>query len=120
MREGKKGCFLFLSQKKLFFKIEAKSRQRVFLCRLRFFFFGYSRTRITVGGFLAPILQLWIWYYFLLAIILPINRVPLYFGKQSTQPTKVQWEMQAQSEHVHVAHMFLHVWRRFVCSVSAY
>ncbi len=29
-------------------------------------------------------------------------------------------KIEAQSEYVHIAYTFLHVWRRFVCSVSAY
>ncbi len=38
---------------------------------------------------------------------------------EAAQPPTVGCRMEAQSEHVHIAYTFLHVWHRFVCSVSA-
>ncbi len=44
-------------------------------------------------------------------------------GGDLPQPPTVLCKMQAQSEAhyviVHIAYMFLHVWRRFACSVGA-
>ncbi len=39
-----------------------------------------------------------------------------------SQPPTVVCKMEAQLEHVHTAYtgFFFHVWRQFVCSVSAY
>ncbi len=37
-----------------------------------------------------------------------------------TQPATVVCKMEPPLEYVHIAHMFLHVWRRFVCSIGDY
>ena len=36
-----------------------------------------------------------------------------------TQPSTVACKMEAQSEYVHIACTFLHVWHQFACSVDA-
>ena len=35
--------------------------------------------------------------------------------KAPTQPPTVTCKMEAQSEYIHIAHTFLHVWHRFAC-----
>ena len=41
--------------------------------------------------------------------------VPLVIPILVAQPTTVVCKMEAQSEHAHIAHTFLHVSRRLVC-----
>ncbi len=36
------------------------------------------------------------------------------------QPPTVACKVEAQLEHMHIAYMFLHVWRQFACSVGAH
>ncbi len=49
-----------------------------------------------------------------------LARLFLYYSTVASQPPRVVCKMEAQLEYVHVAHTFLHVLRRFVCSVGAY
>ena len=52
---------------------------------------------------------------------LDINEVHYVEVPPYSVPNHQLWyaKMEAQLEYIHVAYMFLHVWRRFACSVGA-
>ncbi len=53
-------------------------------------------------------------------LLLDSYKVLLSFFSSHSQPPTVVCKTEAQSEHAHIAHTFLHISRRLVCSVGAY